>query len=35
MQKNWPVIFFFSDDFGSRGPVVQKPLSPKEGIPLS
>ena len=28
--KKWPI---FSDDFGLRSPVIQKPFQPKRGIP--
>ena len=28
-KKNWQI----SDDFGLRSPVIQKPFSPKKGIP--
>ena len=30
MQRKWAI----SDDFGLRSPVIQKPFSPKKGIPL-
>ena len=33
MKKKWPIIYFFSDDFGLRSPVIQKPFQPKNGIP--
>ena len=32
---SWPIIYFFSDDFGLRRPVIQKTFSPKKDIPLS
>ena len=35
MQKKWPIIYFFSDDFELRSPVIQEPFQPKNGIPLS
>ena len=28
MQKNWPIIYFFSDDFGLRSPVTHKKKNP-------
>ena len=30
MQKKWPIIFFFPDDFGLRRPVIQKAKRQKE-----
>ena len=27
--KKWPIIYFFSDDFGLRSPVIQKPFQAK------
>ena len=32
-KRKWLIIYFFSDDFGLRSPVIQKPFKPKKGIP--